>query len=151
MEVRKAERTDFYMVMKLFQDFANAAPVEYYHNPKYNANHIYKRFDYVRMAGVMLVAEQDEKIVGFLMASPVDDTWLADTITMRELAWWVDPEYRSTSAGGRLFIEYQNHCEQLLQAGCIVGYTMTMLEQSPSINLEKRGMDKIENIYMRTA
>jgi len=85
------------------------------------------------------------------MAAPVEDVWLTDRLTMRELAWWVDPEYRTTSAGGRLFIDYQNHCEQLLQAGLIVGYTMTMLEQSPNINLEKRGMDKIESIYMRTA
>ena len=151
MDVRKAERKDFYSIAMLFKDFANAAPVEYYHDPDYNINHIYKRFDYVRMAGVLLVAEHEEQIVGFLMAAPVEDVWLTERLTMRELAWWVDPEYRATSAGGRLFLDYQNHCEQLLQAGCIVGYTMTMLEQSPNINLEKRGMDKIESIYMRTA
>lgn len=151
MEVRKAERKDFYNVQRLFKDFANAAPVEYYHNPDYNVNHINKTFDYIRMGGVFLVAEHKEQIVGFLMAAPVDDVWLADRKTMRELAWWVDPEYRATSAGGRLFLEYQNHCETLLQADCIVGYTMTMLEQSPNINLEKRGMNKIESIYMRTA
>ena len=151
MEVRKAQREDFYKIAMLFKDFANAAPVEYYHDPQYNINHIYKRFDYVRMAGVLLVAEDDNNIVGFLMAAPVEDVWLSNKLTMRELAWWVDPEFRATSAGGRLFIDYQNEREQLLQAGAIVGYTMTMLEQSPSINLEKRGMNKIESIYMRTA
>ena len=151
MEVRKVLRKDFYNVQSLFKDFANAAPVEYYHDPDYNVNHINKRFDYIRLAGVFLVAEHKDKIVGFLMAAPVEDVWLQDRLTMRELAWWVDPEYRDRTAGGRLFIDYQNHCEQLLQAGCIVGYTMTMLEQSPNINLKKRGMDKIESIYMRTA
>jgi L-amino acid N-acyltransferase YncA len=151
MEVRNAERKDFYEIQGLFKDFANAAPVEYYHNPQYNVNHINKTFDYLRIGGIFLVAETDDKIIGFLMAGAVDDVWLPNKKTMRELAWWVDPEYRTTSAGGRLFLEYQNQCEQLLQVDTIVGYTMTMLEESPSINLEKRGMNKIESIYMRTA
>ena len=52
--------------------------------------------------GVMLVAEADSEVVGFLGGVAVPLWFDALDWTAAELAWWIDPEHRGGSTAARL-------------------------------------------------
>mgnify|MGYP003636615268 CR=1 FL=1 len=146
--IRQADVKDFDKIKKMFINFANSAPVDYLHNPQYDDAHIDQILFNCSRSGVLLYAEQDGKPAGFFIAMPANDLWLpAGSPVMREAAWWVEPAYREGTVGGKLFLQYLQVCKELKKRGLIQGYTMTLMDQSPKIKLEKYGFKPIETIY----
>ena len=43
------------------------------------------------------------------------DMWLPEVKSMREIAWWVDPEHRGSSAGAKLLKEYVGVGDRLVE------------------------------------
>ena len=145
---KQAEVTDFKNIKKMFTNFANSAPVDYLHNPQYNDNHIDQILFTCSTSGVLLYAEQDGEPAGFFMAMVAGDLWLPQLKpVMREAAWWVEPDHRDGSVGGKLFLQYVQVCKELKKRGLIQGYTMTLMDQSPDIKLDKYGFKPIETVY----
>jgi N-acetylglutamate synthase-like GNAT family acetyltransferase len=68
---------------------------------------------------------------------------------MREIAWWVDPEYRGSSAGGKLLAEYNRIGELMVEKDIISAYTITTLGMSDHLNLQKRGWHAIETNFVK--
>lgn len=146
--IKQADVKDFDKIKKMFINFANSAPVDYLHNPQYDDNHIDQILFHVSRNGVLLLAEEKGKPAGFFIALPAQDYWLPKLPpVMREAAWWVEPEYRDGTIGGKLFLQYLQICKEFKKRGLITGYTMTLMEQSPNIKLEKYGFKPIETIY----
>jgi len=146
--IRLADVKDFKNIKKMFVNFANSAPVDYLHNPKYDEDYIDQIFYGILKQGVLLYAEQDGKPAGFFMAVKVPDMWLPNLKpVLREAAWWVEPEYRDGTIGGKLFMKYEQIAKVMKDAHQITGHTMTLMEQSPDIKLDKYGYKPIETIY----
>tara|TARA_R110000751_G_scaffold74235_2_gene150249 strand:+ start:2331 stop:2783 length:453 start_codon:yes stop_codon:yes gene_type:complete len=146
--IRQADVTDFKNIKKMFVNFANSAPVTYLHNPKYDPDHIDQVLYSIMKQGILLYAEQDDKPAGFFMAVPAPDLWLPHIKpVMREAAWWVQPEHRDGTIGGKLFLKYEQLAKAMKARGHIQGYTMTLMEQSPKIKLDKYGFKPIETVY----
>ena len=146
--IRQADVKDFKKIKKMFINFANSAPVDYLHNPQYDDDHIDQILFNCSRSGVLLYAEQDGKPAGFFIAMPANDLWLPKILpVMREAAWWVEPQYRDGTIGGKLFLQYLQVCKELKKRGLIQGYTMTLMDQSPEIKLEKYNLKPIETIY----
>lgn len=115
---------------------------------EYNDHHLRKILDAIRKRGIMLVATQDDDIRGVFMAILSPDIWVPQLKTLSELVWWVNPEYRDTTTGYRLLQEYTKIGKQMVKDGTVANFTMTLLENSPPIDLEKRGWQKIESNYV---
>jgi hypothetical protein len=146
--IKQADVKDFDKIKKMFINFANSAPVDYLHNPQYDDDHIDQILFNCSRSGVLLYAEQDGKPAGFFIAMPAGDLWLPKILpVMREAAWWVEPDYRDGTVGGKLFLQYLQICKELKKRGLIKGYTMTLMDQSPDIKLEKYNFKPIETIY----
>ena len=146
--IKQADVKDFDKIKKMFINFANSAPVDYLHDPQYDDDHIDQILFTCSRSGVLLYAEQDDKPAGFFIAMPAGDLWLPKLPpVMREAAWWVEPDYRDGTIGGKLFLQYLQVCKELKKRGLIQGYTMTLMDQSPQIKLEKYGFKPIETIY----
>lgn len=146
--IKQADVKDFKKIKKMFINFANSAPVDYLHNPQYDDAHIDSILFNCSRQGVLLLAEQKGKPAGFFIAMPAGDLWLPSIPpVMREAAWWVEPEFRDGTIGGKLFLQYLQICKGLKQRGLIKGYTMTLMDQSPEIKLEKYNFKPIETIY----
>lgn len=146
--IKQADVKDFKKIKKMFINFANSAPVNYLHNPKYDDDYIDQVLYTISKQGVLLLAEQDGKPAGFFIATPAADVWLPGIApVLREMAWWVEPEYRDGTIGGKLFLKYISIAKAMKEVGKITGYTMTLMEQSPDIKLEKYGFRPIETIY----
>ena len=76
------------------------------------------------------------------------DPWLPQIKTMKEIAWWVDLDYRGTSAGYKLLLKYVKLGKELQEQEVIQGFTLTNMEQSPDFDLEKRGWAPMERNYL---
>lgn len=146
--IRHADLKDFDRVMDLMINFANSAPVAAYHDPEYNYRGVQHFLAKVKSAGCILVAEADGDIQGMLIAQILCDPWLPHIRTMKEMAWWVEPQYRNTTMGYRLLMEYVKTGKQLKEKGIIDNFVLTNMTISPDFDLEKRGWKPIETNYV---
>ena len=77
-----------------------------------------------------------------------EDMWLPQVKTLKEVAWWVEEEYRNTSMGYKLLLEYVKFGKKLKKAGSVDNFTLTNMSISPDFDLEKRGWREIETNYV---
>jgi hypothetical protein len=82
------------------------------------------------------------------MSAVATDIWLPNMRIMNEIVWWVNPEWRDSSAGLRLLKEYTKIGEQMVEKGDISTFTLTLLENSPKLNIQKRGWSPVETNYV---
>ena len=139
MKVRNAVIQDYDDIKRLMIDFANFNPVEDLHKPKYDFVHVNAVIDHILKTGIALVCTEHDRVVGMLLATIQGDLWLPHVKTMKEIAWWVEPEHRMSTLGYRLLKEYVAVGTKLQTEEVISGFTLTNMEISPDFNLEKRG------------
>lgn len=95
------------------------------------------------------IAEAESRPVGILIALVEPNMWMPKLKQMRELVWFVLPEYRNTTIGAKLFLEYCKTAQELLDKKSIVGYFTTVMPTTKSIDLEKRGFELKEHTYFK--
>lgn len=59
------------------------------------------------------VAEMDGRVIGAILGVTGPLWFAAHVRTAIEMAWWVDPAYRTTSAGIRLLKAFEDHARNL--------------------------------------
>lgn len=148
MKIRRATIQDYDRIMAMMINFANSSPVDALHQPQYDDMYIRRLLDNFMRSGIILVGTVKEQIEGMLIAQITPDVWLPHVKTMREVAWWVEPEHRHSSLGYRLLKEYVKIGEKLQDKNIIEGFTLTNMEISPAFDLEKRGWQPIETNYI---
>ena len=146
--IRFADIKDFDRIMDMMINFANSSPYAAHHDPQYNDRHVRTLLSHIMQNGVIIVGETDGELQGMLIGMINSDPWLPHVKTMREIAWWVEEPYRMTSLGYKLLKKYVDVGEQLQQTGKIDGFTLTLMSQSPDLNLEKRGWSQVERNYV---
>ena len=146
--IRYADLKDFDRIMEMMIDFANSSPYEAHHDPQYGDTWVRRLLCKFMQNGCILLGEKDDKVQGMLIAVANGDTWLPDVITLKELAWWVEPEYRNTTLGYKLLAEYIKLGKGLTETGKIQGFTLTNMVNSPDFDFESRGWDKVETNYI---
>ena len=98
--------------------------------------------------GFVLVAENvDGKLAGMLIAMRNPNVWDPKIMMLNELAYWVNPEHRMSSAGYKLIKRYQEHAEQLKQSGDVQAYTISKMVTSPDLKYDRFGFEKIEEMW----
>jgi|TARA_R110001606_G_scaffold10475_1_gene45434 hypothetical protein len=150
MKIRRATQADDDAVIDVLRKFAEAQPISKLkvEATQYNDHHVRKVLNGIRTAGVLLLADVDGEVAGLFMAVNAPDLWVPNMRVMTELVWWVNPEHRDSSAGLRLLKEYTKIGETMVKAGKISTFTMTLLNNSPITNLEKRGWTPVETNYV---
>tara|TARA_R110000772_G_scaffold213509_1_gene324045 strand:- start:156 stop:623 length:468 start_codon:yes stop_codon:yes gene_type:complete len=148
--ITTATQKDDDAIIELLKRFAQEQPFSKLklEAERYNDHHVRKVLYGIRSQGVILLAHKDSEIAGIFMAVKAPDVWVPNITLMTELVWWVNPEHRQSSAGLRLLKEYTKIGEQLVKKGEISTFTMTLLENSPITNLEKRGWNPVETNYV---
>lgn len=146
--IRHADMRDYDRIVQLMVNFANAAPLTDYHDPQYNQRCTHTCLSISQQSGCVLVGEIDGVIQAVLIAQIHADAWMPHIRTLRELAWWVEPQYRHSSLAGRLLREYVKLGERLKADGHINNFVLTMLSNSPDLKLEKQGWREVERNYV---
>jgi hypothetical protein len=96
--------------------------------------------------GVAFVSEKDKKLTGMLLAIKSPFMWDANKLIMSEIAYWVEPEHRGSTAGYRLLAKYVEYCDKLKDDGIIVNYTMSQMA-GQTLDYSRFGLKPVETTW----
>lgn len=78
--------------------------------------------------GFAFVSEQEGKLSGMLLAIKAPHIWDNTKYEMHELAFWVEPASRGSTAGYRLINAYVDACNDLKDQQQITGYSISQMD-----------------------
>jgi hypothetical protein len=96
--------------------------------------------------GLGLVNEKNNKLTGMILAIKNPFLWDNTKTIMSEIAYWVEPEHRGSTAGYRLLNEYVTQCEKMKDNGKIDSYTISQME-GQDLNYSRFGFKPIEHTW----
>lgn len=97
--------------------------------------------------GVCFVVQEGGEINGMLLAIKAPNLWSDEHMVMQELAYWVEPHRRGSTAGYRLIDAYRKYCEELKDQGSIEYYTISKMSTSPDLDYERFGFEFLESTW----
>jgi hypothetical protein len=133
------------IVVGLMKQFAEESPVDYCHG--YSDMEYGNRLLDQIFAGRGAIFRAGS--YGILMSIVLPSIWSDKILGLHELAWYVKPEYRGSSAGYRLFREYNEHAKLLKQTGRIKYFTISKLPDSPNFDFAKYGYRKQDENWIQ--
>jgi L-amino acid N-acyltransferase YncA len=146
--IRLATRADLDRVHELVMEFLkDTAYTEY--TDQVDPAHIKKLCYAVLTTGRVWLYDVDTVTVGLLIAVMEQNVWIPTKQSLRELVWYVKPEYRRTTAGGRLFKAFCDEGNQLLISKTIDGYFTTRMATTGEYDLSKRGFREVERLFLK--
>jgi N-acetylglutamate synthase-like GNAT family acetyltransferase len=147
MKIRFADVHDTESIIDMLMDYRQHSPI-HLHKSTDNAHardilaHIFAGL------GVVFVAEDaDGSLAGMLIAMKNPNVWDPKILMMNELAYWVNPESRGSSAGYKLIKRYQEYATEIKDAGEIQAFTISKMINSPDLKYDRFGFEKIEEMW----
>jgi hypothetical protein len=140
---------DLQDAIALLQRFLKDTAYEQGKTASTNREHLGRLCHTIQNAGYIWLAYIDDQAVGILAAVKEPNMWSPKHQQLRELVWYVLPEYREQTVGGRLFLTYCNEGDSLIRAGVIDGYFTTRMATTNNIDLERRGFKLKESTYLK--
>jgi hypothetical protein len=147
--IRLATSEDTSIAIELLRRFLLATSYSQAEEASKDRQHLAKLVWTCQQYGFIWLAFVNEEPAGILMSLKEPNIWFPKKIQFRELVWFVLPEYRSSSIGGKLFINYCKKAEELKEKGLIEGYFTTKMTTTDSIDLERRGFRLTESTYIK--
>ena len=146
--IRQATRQDIPILVDMMRAYAKEAPIkelqdEENHNADYVATLL---FQLIVGKGFVFI---DDNFNGFIAALKTKNVWCPHIMELRELAWWVKPEHRNGSLGGRLWKTFENKAQSMIDAGEVNYICATVMANSPMIDYTKRGFAPLEATFFR--
>lgn len=81
----------------------------------------------------------DANMRGAIIAYKNKNIWSPKVKELNELLWWVEPEHRNGTVGGRLWKAFDDHAQAMLRAGEIDYICTSISAAGPLIDFSKRG------------
>lgn len=147
--VRLATHNDTTALVDLLREFLSETSYSKAEQAVLDREHLCKIIWMVQQHGYAWIAEKDGLAVGLLLAIKQPNMWVPKAIELRELVWFVLPEHRKTSIGGKLFLAYCSQADLLLSQGKIQGYFTTRMSTTDSIGLQRRGFRLTEQTFIK--
>lgn len=148
MIIREANKFDVHEVIEMLLRFRKETPIQEMANCE-NTEYVGQVIHQILVGrGVIFVAEKDNKLVGTIIGYIDRSIWDPEMLILNELAFWVEPEYRGTSAGYRLLKKYNEAVKQLKDMGRIKLYTLSKMVNSPDLDYGRFGYKKVEEHWV---
>lgn len=147
--IRHANKFDIPQIIEMLKQYRDAAPIEILKQA--NDQDYIERFltDLIVGSGFILVAEKEDKLIGMLIAGILPNLWNPKVNQCSEIAYWVNPEHRGSTAGYRLIKSYVDECEKLFKSGRIQMITISKMINSPDLKYQKFGFEKLEETWIK--
>lgn len=147
-QIRDASPFDIPALLDMLRQYRDAAPIPFLREAD-DAIHITQVLAQAMAGrGVVLVSETDE-INGMLIAGIAPSLWCPEHLVMTEMAYWVNPQARGSSAGYRLLKAYTEHGQALKDQGRIAAFFISKMTNSPDLKYQKFGFTKLEEFWVR--
>ena len=146
--IRKATRNEIPILVGMMQEYSKQSPVPVLQSVEvHDVDHVGNLFlQMISGRGFVLI---DEHYRGFLAAIITNNVWCPSVRELHELAWWVKPEYRESTIGGRLWKEFNDRAGQMIKEKRIDFACTSVLANSPLIDYTKRGYQVMEATFFR--
>ncbi len=143
--IRVANKFDIPQIMEMLRHYRGSGIVKSI--PVESEETALKILTYIIIGGGLgLVSEKQNKLNGMLLAIKTPYLWDNNKSIMSEVAYWVEPEHRNSTAGYRLLNEYVTHCEKMKDNGKIDSYTISQME-GQNLNYSRFGFRPIEHTW----
>lgn len=146
--IRLATRSDLGTVADLIQEFLQTTSYSD-HCLAVNKPHLQRLVYTVLQCGYIWLYYYQNVPVGLLIAVREQNIWIPEKATLRELVWYVREEYRGSAGAGRLFVNFCNKGQELMDQGQICGYFTTRMAATTDYDLERRGFRLTERLYFK--
>lgn len=146
--IRQATRQDIPVLVWMMREYAKEAPIPALRNTEaHNADHVGQLiFQMLSGRGFILI---DDDHRGMIAAIITQNVWCPKVLELRELAWWVMPEHRNKSIGGKLWIKFDELAQDMLNSKRVDFVCTTVMSNSPLIDYTKRGYQALEVTFFR--
>lgn len=146
--IRHASRYDIPSILDMLREYRNETPLEFLRDAD-DAEYVTALLtELIAGKGVVLVAEQDEKPIGTMIAAVMPSMWSPKHFVLTEFAYWVKPEHRGGTAGYRLLRAYLDEAIMLKEAGRICNAFISKMVNSPDLKYSKFGFSKLEEFWV---
>jgi hypothetical protein len=147
--IRTAQAKDIEQCIELLKDFANASLYDYSQWQDKDVEHARRVLFNLMKNEYLKVAELDGKIIGMIGAQREQDPWLLDRQRIRELFWWMTPEYRGTRWSALLFKQWQADTDRWIKLKIVDQVSLSTQPMSSQIELNKRGWQCVEQHWIK--
>jgi N-acetylglutamate synthase-like GNAT family acetyltransferase len=146
--IRLASKFDIPRLVDIMAMYAKESPIkalqlEKNQDADYVANLL---FSLIAGRGFIYV---DDELQGMIAGIKTQNIWCPSVIELRELAWWVEPNKRNGSLGGRLWKTFDDKAKQMKEDGLVDCICCTVMSTSPLIDYVKRGYEPLEKTFYR--
>jgi len=146
--IREANKHDMPALLQMMRDYSTQTPVPALqaaaaHDEAHVANLMTQM-----MAGRGFVLIDNESR-GFIAALITTNVWCPDVYELHELAWWVKPEHRNGTVGGRLWKEFDRLATDLIDDGRIDVAVTAVMANNSWIDYTKRGYSPMQATFFR--
>jgi hypothetical protein len=146
--IRLATRYDIPRLLEIVEAYAYENPIKtlgktQHHNPKHVEQLL---FNIILGRGFILI---DNHMRGALIAVKQNNIWSPDVKELHELLWWVEPEHRNGSVGGRLWKEFDNIGTEMLERNDVDFVITSVSAHGPLIDYTKRGYKAVGASFVK--
>lgn len=146
--IRNATRYDIPILTEMVRQYAKEFPSKLAQQDEwFNEQYIHQVLMTMIVGRGFVLIDSDER--GFLAAVITPNIWFPKLQELAELAWWVKPEYRHGTIGGKLWLAFDKKAEEMKRSGRIQYIKTSLTVGSPAIDYEKRGYKKLETAYLK--
>ena len=146
--IRLATRYDIPRLLEIVEAYAYENPIKKLGEPN---NHIpcYVEellFGIIQGRGFIYI---DKYLRGAIIAYKTSNIWSPKVNELNELLWWVEPEYRNGTVGGRLWKAFDKRANEMLEAGQVDFVCTSISANGPLIDYTRRGYKPLGATFVR--
>lgn len=146
--IREANKHDMPELLQMMRDYSTQTPV-----PALQAAAAHDEAHVANLMTQMMAGRGfvliDNKSRGFIAALITTNVWCPEVYELHELAWWVKPEHRNGTVGGRLWKEFDRLATDLIDDGRIDVAVTAVLANNTWIDYTKRGYAPMQATFFR--
>lgn len=148
MKTRLANKHDLPRVIEMLKHFRDQTPIDLMRgvNDEAYITRLYTVL--INGGGLIILAEENNQIIGMCIGMIDGTIWDPKLLVLRELVYWVEPEYRGGTAGYKLLKRYSDEADNLLDQNRIKMYTISKLANSPNLDYGRFGFRKVEETWV---
>jgi N-acetylglutamate synthase-like GNAT family acetyltransferase len=144
--MRYATKYDMPHLLDMMRAYADEAGIETLKQNQ-NENHVKTLFyEMIKGRGFVLV---DDQLRGFLAAYITCNFWNRTVKELHEVGWWVMPEYRNTSVGGRLWLRFNKLAQDMLDQNRVHVVLTSLMHNSPEIDYTRYKFKPMQATFFR--
>jgi hypothetical protein len=144
--MRYATKYDMPHLIDMMKSYAEEAGIE---TLKHNQNESHVRSLFYQMLkgrGFVLV---DDQLRGFIAAYITTNFWNSSIRELHEVGWWVMPEFRNTSIGGKLWLRFNKLAQDLLDQKRVQIICTSLMPSSPEIDYTRYKFKPLQATFFR--